>query len=322
LEPNNSGDYNFGLKLKSDNKLNTFSFYSAYRFNNGLKKSEYLAGFSYKRFYPILDVSYLNRARLVYQKSSSGSEFIPVSWRDNGISADITVPFVFNRLNKIYSLEIKTGTSYTKRYDTRNTPVNFSNSINFPVESQLNLSANNRLSAFDLAPKWGQNIFVNLRSFPLTNKLSGEFFTLQSIFFFPGLARNHSFQASFNYQHANGVYELNIDIPRISGYNHIPPAAGLRNTLLLDYRFPLFYPDWEIGPLAYIKRLKGGFFADFENVGKGNAFAPRTYGAELRADVNFLRFYLPGFDVSGKLILVNEKPGQNPILEAGITYSY
>jgi hypothetical protein len=314
-------EYNLGLKMQSDNKLNTLSFYGGYQYDQGLKKSEYLAGFSYKRFYPILDITYLNSAQLAYQNSSSGDP-IPITWRNNETDADITVPFVFNRLNKIYSMELKTGTSYIRRYEVINRPSNFNTTINFPIRYQFNLRANTRRTALDLAPKWGQNIAIGYRNFPLTNQITGELFSIRTNLFFPGILTNHSFQTSFNYQHGNGIYDLIVDIPRISGYDNLRPTSYLRNTLLLDYRFPLFYPDWEIGPLAYVKRFKGGFFADFENIGKDQPFSPRTFGAELRADMNLLRFYLPLFDVAGKVILVNEKPRQKPIFEFGITYSY
>ena len=63
-----------GIQLQSDNKLNTLSFYTGYQFNSALRKSEYTAGFAYKRFYPIFDVNYTNRARLsakLYQQSTA-----------------------------------------------------------------------------------------------------------------------------------------------------------------------------------------------------------------------------------------------------------
>jgi hypothetical protein len=315
-------NYNFGLALKSDNKLNTLSFYSGYQFNNALKKNEYFAGFSYKRFYPILNITYINQGRLIYQRQSPGNEIIPITWRENAIDADVSVPFTFNRLNKLYFLEILTGTNYTSRYNVSNRIPTFIRTVNFPMHYRLTLNANTRRSGYDLAPPWGQNISIDFNNFPFGKQSQGELLSIRSNFFFPGMMQNHSFQVSFNYQHVSGAYNFNIDIPRVSGISHLKPTGLLRNTLLFDYRFPLSYPDWEIGPLAYIKRLKGGFFADFENIGKKNSFSPRTFGAELHADMNLLRFYLPNFDLVGKLILVNEKPRQNPILEFGIIYDY
>jgi hypothetical protein len=77
----------------------------------------------------------------------------------------------------------------------------------------------------------------------------------------------------------------------------------------------------ELGPLAYIKRFKAGFFADFENIDSRKQFAPRSYGAELRSDMNLLRFPLPNFDFGGKIIFLNEKSQQKPIFETIVVYN-
>jgi hypothetical protein len=90
---------------------------------------------------------------------------------------------------------------------------------------------------------------------------------------------------------------------------------------MLNYRFPVFYPDWELGPLAYIKRVKAGFFSDFQNLGHGNNLAPKSYGAEIRTDLNLLRFYLPNFDIGERIIFLNEKTNQNPIFEFMLSYN-
>lgn len=112
------------------------------------------------------------------------------------------------------------------------------------------------------------------------------------------------------------------DIPLISGYDQLRPVP-VDNTLLFSYRFPIAYPDWVIGPLAYVKRFKGGLFADFQNVRTGVPFQPRTFGMELRADMNLLRFYLPDFDIGIKLIYANEeKPGQRIFATYSLGYSY
>ncbi|RXF71094.1 TolB family protein [Arcticibacter tournemirensis] len=317
-------DYNVGIEMQSDNKLNTLSFYSRYQYNNALRKSEYLAGFNYKRYFPIFSIDYINRPRLIYRRVNQAGKTIlsPVTWRENEIKAEVTFPFTLNRFNNNYSFGFKTGTSYTNRYGIENGMPSLLKTLEYPMHYQFYASRNNRRSSRDLAPRWGQNITLTYRNYPFENRVEGELFTLRSTFYFPGLASNHSFQAAFNYQHGDGNYVNTVDIPRVSGYSYLSPIGNTRNTLLLDYRLPLLYPDLEAGPLAFIKRIKGGVFADFENIGKGDAFSPRSYGAELRADMNLLRFYLPNFDVGGKVIFLNEKPRQNPIFEFMATYSF
>jgi hypothetical protein len=164
---------------------------------------------------------------------------------------------------------------------------------------------------------------VAFEHLPFDKNFKGTLLSTQSLFFTPGLWRNHSFSASFNTQTIRGTaYDYALNIPTISGYNQLINTEFLQNTLLLDYRFPIAYPDWEIGSVAYIKRIRAALFADYENIAANKAFIPRSYGFELRADVNLLRFYLPNFNVGGKMIFTNEKSVKKPIFEFGINYSY
>ncbi len=317
-----NNDLNIGVKIKSNNQLNTLDFYTGYQFNSGLRKSEYLAGFSYKRFYPVLDVRYTNRARLSYATLIQGgtTRFIPVNWRENFLEMELRIPFAANRLNKTYTMGFSALSSYTSRYQVSNRPARFADKIRFPLQYQFYFNHNTQRSIRDLAPKWGQNISLSYQSLPFDNNLSGDILRLQTSFFAPGLLTNHSLQASFNYQNTGGIYQFNVDIPRVSGYAHLR-SRPLRNTLLFDYRLPVFYPDAELGTLAYVKRIRGGLFADFENIGKGNQFKPVTYGLELNGDLNLLRFYLPDFVLSGKLIFVTEHGLRSPVFEFGFNYN-
>jgi len=318
-----NNDLNIGFKFRSNNQLNTLDFYTGYQFNYGLKKSEYLAGFTYRRYFPVFDFKYVNRARLsnVSQTQGGITKFIPVTWRENFLEMEIRLPFIANRLNKTYTMGISGVSSYTSRYDVSNRPAGFANKIPFPLQYQFYLTHNTQRSIRDIAPRWGQNLSVSYQSLPLAKTLSGDIFRIQTSFFTPGFKTNHSMQTSFNYQKTGGVYNFIIEIPRVSGYGNLKPKP-IRNTLLFDYRLPLFYPDAEIGNLMYVKRVRGAIFADFENIGKGNQFKPRTYGLELNADLNLLRFYLPDFIAVGKLIFVNEKPTKGPILEFGFNYNF
>jgi hypothetical protein len=319
-ENDQNNELNIGLKLRSNNKLNTLDLYTGYQYNSGLGRSEYLAGITFKRFYPIFDLKYINRARMVNVRQNN--ILLPVNWRENLIEMEMSVPFTFNRLNKTYNMGFLSSSSYTSRYEIQNKPGNFISNLEFPMKYTAYFSRNTQRSLRDLAPKWGQNFAVTYFHLPFETQLNGSLLAFKSTLFAPGMFSNHSFQASFNYQESNGAYNFNIEIPKISGYNNLSPSAKLRNTLLFDYRFPLFYPDAEIGPLAYIKRIKGGLFADFENIGKGSAFQPRSFGLELSADMNLMRFFLPDFDLAGKLIFSNELSNNKPIFEIGFTYNY
>ncbi|MDB5012975.1 MAG: hypothetical protein JWQ25_1177, partial [Daejeonella sp.] len=316
--------YNLGFQLLSNNKLNTLDLYTGYQYNQGLKRSEYLAGFTYKRFYPILNVQYINRARLGYINTlNQGVKTVePLQWRENFLEFSADVPFIFNQRNYIYNTGFNLSSSYTSRYDFDKPEIAISKNIRFPLKYQTHFSRYTTRSARDLAPRWGQSINLSYQHFPFENKVKGNLFTFKSQLYAPGLLVNHSLQASFNYEDNSGIYNNSVNIPQVSGHLSIQHLKPVHNTLLLDYRLPLFYPDLQIGPLAYIKRVKAGVFADYENIGSTHSPNPNTFGLELTADMNLLRFYLPNFDLGGKLIFVNGNSSQKPIFELSFNYNY
>ena len=314
-------DNNYGFDFASNNKLNTLISSFGYRYNNALNRSEYKTSISYQKYYPQLSFNYVNRARLAFTRLVNGQDTTIKSfqWRENLTSLNVRLPYFKNWLNKNFSASLNIETSYTNRYQATLRPINFSDKITFPLTYQFFAGLNSATSQRDLAPKWGQNMLLSYEHLPFEANLKGDNLVFRSQFYFPGFARNHSLQASYNFQTNSGIYNFINDIPRASGFANLGPILNLNNTLLLDYRFPIFYPDLEVGPLAYIRRLKGGFFTDFENLGEGRGL--RSYGAELRADMNLLRFFLPSFDVGGKIIIPNKSNTKNPIFEFTLNFS-
>jgi len=316
-------DNDYGFDLASNNKLNTLISAFGYRYNNALGRSGYKASLSYQKYYPQLSLNYENRARLSFTRiinSNQDTSIVSFQWRENLTTLNIRVPYFKNWLNKNFSSSFNIETSYTNRYQATLKPNNFANKIAFPLTYQLFAGLNWATSQRDLAPKWGQNFILSYEHLPFDTNLNGENLVFRSQFYFPGFARNHSFQASYNFQTNSGIYNFGNDIPRASGFANLAPILNLSNTLLLDYRFPIFYPDWEVGALAYVKRLKGGFFVDYENIGNGKGL--RSYGAELRADLNLLRFFLPGFDLGSKIIIPTKNTTKNPIFEFSLNFSF
>lgn len=317
-------DWKIGLKAVSNNLLNTFDFYGGYAYDSGLRGSEYQIGFTYKALYPILNVNYIDKPRRAFVAYNNIAQ--EVNWREQETEFNVNVPFRYNKLSLHANLGLEFSTSYTSRYSIQSQPdqVPIIEYIAFPMRYGFYYSQNSRRSTRDLAPRWGHNYRIDYRHFPFDSQIEGDLLSIKSIFYTPGLFRNHSFSASLNWQQNTGSAfdKFAIDIPTVSGFNRLTNTDPLKNTILLDYRFPFAYPDWELGPFAYIKRFSAGFFADFENITANKNNLPRTYGVELSTDVNLLRFYLPNFRAGGKMIFSTEKPSQSPIFEFGLTYSY
>ncbi|MEC3881180.1 hypothetical protein [Parapedobacter sp. 10938] len=305
----NIGDIKPGVYWLSDDLLNTTQVRLGYQYDSDIRSSTYSATVAYQRFFPKFSLAYSNRGQLAAAQvtGESAVDTIRIRWRENVATLQMDIPLVFYRLNHVFTTGVSAATSYTNRYGLSEPQLQekFISGVRFPMQYQAYFNHNVRQSALDLAPRWGQNVSVSYRHFPFDGNLSGKHLSVRTAFYFPGLWSNHSLLARFSYQRRSGSYQMADDIPLVSGYDRLQPVP-VDNTLLFSYRFPIAYPDWAIGPLAYIKRFKGGVFADFQNVRTGVPFQPRTFGLGLRADMNLLRFYLPDFDIGVKLVYANE----------------
>src|SRR5690606_23861356 len=197
---------------------------------------------------------------------------------------------------------------------------NFNNVIAFPLNYQVYMNRNSMRSTMDLAPRWGQNISLTYRHLPFEPDAAGEVLALRTNFYFPGLWTNHSLQLRFAVQQNNGIYRGSYDIPMVSGWGHFN-SPFVNNTAMANYRLPLFYPDWSIGSIAYVKRLQGLLFSDFQNIDED--LAPKSFGVGVSADFNVFRYVLPDINVAAKLTYINDNTAGNKIVPTfGISYSY
>ena len=322
----NIDDIKPGIYWLSDDLLNTTQIRLGYQYNSDIRSSEYSASIAYQRFFPKFSLSYSNRGQLAAARveTNESIDTVRIRWREHTTTLQMDIPLVFYRLNNVFTTGFSAATSYTNRYALSEPLLRdqFISGIRFPMSYLVYFNHNTRQSSLDIAPRWGQHASISYRHFPFDSHLAGRHLAIRTAFYFPGIGRNHSLLARFSYQHGNGTYALANDIPLVSGYDRLRPVP-VDNTLLFSYRFPLAYPDWSVGPLTYIKRFKGGLFADFQNVGADTPFQPRTFGVELRADMNLLRFYLPNFDVGFKLVYANETTAKQRVFATySIGYSY
>ena len=300
--------------------MNTFDAYAGVNYQRDLGRFEYNAGASFKSLYPIFNLTYSNRPRRTFYSTGSGTK--QGDWRENYVRLQAVVPINLSAQNHNYNFSVNAGTSYTQRYDAQNLPANFVTALRFPLETGFTFTHTTRTAERDIAPKWAQIVRFSYYSQPFDKQLTGDLFTVAGFLYFPGLAKNHSFLANFNYQEATGIRTYNNDINTVYGYNNIMAKSRLKNTLLFNYRFPLFYPDAEIGPLAYIRNVRGGIFCHYENLGTdSNMSQPKTYGFELHGNMNLLR-YQPNVDLGTRFVFVNKEYHHHPIFELIVNYTF
>ena len=314
-------EYKFGLQLNSNNLLSTVDIFAEADYHRDINRFEYVSGLRLKTFYPILSATYYNRPRRTfYNSSTKGTQ--QGDWREHSIQLQASVPLSFNVRNHSYNISANVFTSYTSRYMPENLPNNFISRLSFPLHYSTTFTHTTRTAERDMGPRWAQTLRLTYVHQPFDDQLPGRLFAAEGFLYFPGIFRNHSFLTNFNWQTATGIRRFDREINAVYGYNNIRARSTLKNTLLLNYRFPFAFPDAEIGPLAYIRNLRTSFFCHYENIGlETNLAEPKTYGFELRSSLNLLR-YQPIVDLGARFVFVNKSYHQNPILELIFNYSF
>ncbi|PUV24653.1 TolB family protein [Sphingobacterium athyrii] len=313
-----------GIFWLSNNILNTTQIALGYEYDTDIRKGIYSAELTYNKYFPKFSLRYENRGQIaaatIPNKPDSSIRF---DWREHYVSSQISIPLSFYRLDYNYSMGFNFATAYLKRYNlSRNDLKNFNYETAFPLTYQLYFNRNARMATMDQYPRWGQNFSVTYRHTPFENKAKGEILSARTVFYLPGFMNNHGFQVRLSAQAGTGIYEYINDIPLVSGFSYYK-YEKVKNTLLINYRFPIAYPDFGVGSLAYIKRIKGGLFADYQNIHKHKEAAPKSFGAYLSFDFNAFRYPLPDFEFVVKGTYINDNTTTQRIVPTvSLNYTY
>jgi len=316
-------NYKPGLFWISNNVLNTTQATLGYEFDTDRHKSNYIAELAYQKYFPKFTIRYQNRGQVGSARAQSNPDsLIGFDWRDHHITAQMSIPISFYRQQNVYSMGFQISSSYTKRYGLSHSITNFQTAIEFPLSYQIYIHKLRRMARLDLAPKWGQQLSITYRHLPFEQQLSGNILSARTNFYFPGIISNHSFQVRASAQDGKQIYQYSQDIPMVSAFGFFR-SPRIKNTLLLNYRFPIAYPDLALGGMAFIKRIKAGIFADYQNITDEKSWAPKTFGISVSADLNAFRYVLPNIDIAYKLSYINDASATQRIVPAfSISYQY
>jgi hypothetical protein len=169
------------------------------------------------------------------------------------------------------------------------------------LTARLYFSNAYRSALRDIYPRWAQVFDINYVFAPWDRKIFGDSKSVKTAFFFPGILQNNSLRIRLDREKQNWVafyISNNIHWPR--GYKDI--ISRDLTYFSADYTLPLLYPDLNLPPVVYLKRIRGSVFYDVAR-GKGNAhFKPtgqdfynhnsetfRSYGFELLTDFHLFR---------------------------------
>jgi hypothetical protein len=272
---------NLAAKIISDNDLQTLHTEAGLGYNSREKKPSLFFRANFRRYFPVISLEGIHSRRFT-------SGITTNDWLENRFSAGLSLPLNLSRRVWNTDLELEIQAEYLhiqKVYDGFIPERNY-----YPLSYSLDFQRNFHRAPRDFAPRFGQNLQLELNHTPFDDS-ANSYFSLYSRLFLPGIRPHHSFQLHFNYeQRTIEKYIFPGNRYFVRGYDY--EIFDNISRLTIDYKLPLFYPDWNFLSLLYIKRIRSGIFYD-HGIARRNAqdHILRSTGTELTFDFNL--FNLP-----------------------------
>ncbi|MDC7219286.1 MAG: hypothetical protein PQJ59_05060 [Spirochaetales bacterium] len=281
LEYDSDEDLEIPIAIKSTNPLQSFSWEGGLYYNTNEETMGYGLETEWSLFLPHVttDLSLDKRVR-------NG-----VTIRDFTAGAGLSLPLGFSRGRDTFSLELSAESVYLYSW----TDYASADGAGFLEELEMYHSRDGGYRAL-------QSRFKEYLSASLLHYNTGDDdyqFSLANYYLLPGIFPSHGTGFYGYYEQNPSGYSSNIPQVRGSEYDDDEESLMLEEQIMFkaEYVLPLFYPDCDLGGLAYIPRVSTELFLDRQWYGDGWDETVTSAGAELLVDTFF--FTLPVMIRSG-----------------------
>lgn len=261
-----------GFTIMSQNNLSTLTSTLGYEYSVD-KRHLFHTRLTWKGWYPVIE-SQLDYGYLPLVSKSKETDADPLTIQP-GMSFlnTVSLPLTFTSGKFTQYL----FTSFTSDY--RNNYVFLGPAKGYDYgQTELTTRlyfSNYHISAIrDIYPRWAQVFDFNNSFSPFDKEINGTSNSIKTAFYFPGILSNNSIKIRFEKEKQKIVkFYMGNRIRWPRSYQNI--YSRNLNFLSVDYAMPLFYPDFNISSLFYLKRIRADLFYDFAR-GKGNAYFNQT----------------------------------------------
>jgi len=290
-----------GLSLISQNHLSTAVSQIGYEYSKGMHM--FHSGIQLKGRYPVFNFyfDYGGEANILLLNEAADTAMVLP--RELSFTAQTYIPFRLNT-GKFLSL-IQPRIDYRYRRDIQYIEEDgaYRTGAHYLYYS-LYATSYLRKGKRDIIPRLGYAASAGYYHAPFDNRVFGSVSIASFTAYLPGMLKHQTLKLAVQRQEQNPLdpsrpaYLNLMTLPR--GYHSI--FGRLMTRYSADYVFPLFYPDLELSSLLYLKRVRGGLWAD-HLVGKDVIIRDEsihyedrdytTLGADLLLDLNILRIPFP-----------------------------
>jgi hypothetical protein len=301
-----------GVSVVSQNVLSTMTASAGYKYNYNDRTGTFYGDLSYSGLYPVMGISYRYGSVAGYYTDAT-QKSIRYTWNESTVGAHISIPWNFTRGRWYRYLTPRISTEMTNYIHNPDTPAEFFKGYTWYMTYSI-YGANYIFSNFkDMFPRFGQTVYAVYKDGPFGGFQTGEILACESNLYFPGIFKHQGIwlyggvQQRWNSNEGHNLFADVITLPRgTSGF-----SSEKLFSVSVNYKLPLFYPDWSAGSVLYFKRFKLNIFYDFaQGTDAGTIHTTSSTGGELTADLHVLRFVFPfELGVRGYYLPEDDKAG-------------
>lgn len=283
-----------GISAMSQNLLSTMFITAGYDYNVQEKAGMFKADVAWKGWYPVIKgtVSQGKRASSTEGTAEHPSERF--TWIETNLDLNISQNLNFSRGAYNSGLLGDVSYNFSKISHDISTPEDYINGDLAGMSYRIFSYMYRRQATRDLAPGLGYTFEARFRHTPFGQLNAGNIYGLQAQLFLPGLFINHSLLIYAGYQESNPEKYRFLNIISTSrGYTTLINGNKLWS-LKFAYRLPLIYPDFHLGGLLYVKRIRANAFYDVTSVSNPETNVHyNSAGLDLVSDVHLFGLSLP-----------------------------
>ena len=295
-----------GASVMSQNLLSTLFITAGYDYDIDEETGMFRSEIAWKGWFPIIKatMSQGNRASSAILEEGQAPERF--TWSETNLDLSISQELNLSKGRLNSGIFGETTYNFSNIVHHNNTPESFYKGILSGLSYRTFGYLYKRRAYRDLAPSLGVNLDLKFRHTPFGDLKAGNILAVQSQIFLPGFFPNHSLQLYAGFQTTNpDQYRFPNIISSSKGY-HSEISGNELISLKAAYRLPLFYPDFNIGGLLYIKRFRTGIFHEFTSTsGHTSTTYFNSTGLDLVADLHLFGLSTP--ISAGARIIYREK---------------
>ena len=332
------GEIRTGISVMSQNALGTAIASAGYNADKQMSLEKYFFNFTYAGWYPTLELNVKHGDEKVEDSyfALSGNDTVYVFSDDRmtqtRVECAVRLPVYLSRGRYSRYLEPMIGVEYygNSGYVTEVTPATLQNGKWMPkgdpefrminrlsysdLQYGLFFSNMRRGTSRDVGTRWGQSIQLRYRHTPWGDDDLGYMWGVIGRLYLPGAMRHHQVRVEGGYQKKESgdlygvaqsgyqyryLYSDFVSFPRGYSKRMNDELASIR----LNYNMPLINPDWTVGSLLYLKRLRMNLFYDYSRGEFTRQYANQnpdrqtfdcsSLGAEWMSESHFFQFLIP-----------------------------